>query len=333
VIEKRLADAEAPACAAVAVIGAGVETHFPCHPEAAGRLEGTSIVEIGSITKGVTGLLLADMVVRGETSLEETVSGRGPQGVALPALDGITLRELATHRSGLPRLPARFAPAVPGNPYAGFDVAALYTALAQTSPRARGVYEYSNLGFMWLSDVLARIGGKPFEALLRERVLGPLGMADTAITLSGEQQARFAPGHGKKYKPVSRWDMSPDLAGAGGLRSTLDDMTKLARALIRPEETALEAAIALALEPTAPANNENAMGLGWHILRAAGKRIAWHNGATGGFRSMLAANVHAGSASVVLADSGAVDLDDLALHLVDRNFKLRRRRFGFLRWW
>jgi CubicO group peptidase (beta-lactamase class C family) len=118
------------------------------------------------------------------------------------------------------------------NPYAGFDADALYAALEHTDiQNGNGRYEYSNFGFMWLSEILARRGGKPFEVLLEERILDPLGMRDTAITLSPEQRDRFVAGHDAAYREVPHWEFARDMGGAGALRSSLRDMLKLASAI------------------------------------------------------------------------------------------------------
>src|SRR5262249_36772423 len=152
-----------------------------------------SLFEIGSITKGFTGLLLADMVRKGEVSLDDPASKYARPGAKLPLRGGkeITLRDLVTHTSGLPRLPPKFAPANPRNPYADFTEDKLYEALAATEIRGTlNHYEYSNFGFMWLSELLARRLGKPYDAALKERVLDPLGMSETAIILTEEQLKR-----------------------------------------------------------------------------------------------------------------------------------------------
>jgi len=88
------------------------------------KLDGDSVFEIGSVTKVFTATLLADMVERGEVSLNDPISKYLPRTVKTPTRDGkeITLVDLATQTSGLPRLPANFAPKDPQNPYADYSV-------------------------------------------------------------------------------------------------------------------------------------------------------------------------------------------------------------------
>jgi D-alanyl-D-alanine-carboxypeptidase/D-alanyl-D-alanine-endopeptidase len=333
IVRERLEASETPACVAVGVVGARTQEVFACTSGiAAVPFDRNSIFEIGSITKGLTGLLLADMVRKGEVSLDDPASKYSRPGAKLPAFEGkdITLRDIVTQTSGLPRLPAGFKPANPRNPYADFDADALYAALARTEltrpiGKAAG---YSNFAFMWLSEMLARRGGKPFDVLLKERILDPLGMTDTSIVQSSEQRKRMVTPHALPYEAIAPWDFSGDLGGVGAVRSTLADMLRLASALAGRSETPLKETIALALEPMRPAElSDNATGYGWVTFSRGDIRIHWHNGGTGGSRSMLAANPRTKSAAVVLVDS-AVTFDDLAMHLVEFGLPMSRKHIA-----
>jgi CubicO group peptidase (beta-lactamase class C family) len=130
------------------------------------------------------------------------------------------------------------------NPYRDYQVAHLYEYLSGAAigfPPGTGV-AYSNLGAGLLGHVLALRAGRPFEDLLAERVLRPLGLADTGITLSADQAARLAPGHTDKGEPTPNWDI-PSLAGAGALRSTAAEMLTFLRANLDPPGTPAGAAL------------------------------------------------------------------------------------------
>src|ERR1700752_999149 len=122
-------------------------------------LDGNSIFEIGSVTKVFTATLLADMVERGEVKLSDPISKYLPRTVKTPTRDGkeITLLDLATQTSGLPRLPTNFAPKDPRNPYADYSVDQLYAFLSgYTLTRGIGEkYDYSNVGVGLLGHILA----------------------------------------------------------------------------------------------------------------------------------------------------------------------------------
>jgi serine-type D-Ala-D-Ala carboxypeptidase/endopeptidase len=191
-------------------------------------LDGETVLEIGSITKVFTCLLLADMVERGEVALNDPVVKHLPAGVTVPERGGrqISLVDLATHRSGLPRWPDDIAPdelspKAWSNPYADYTVEQLHAFLGsyRLSRDIGATHAYSNLGMGLLGRALAHCAGVDFETLLRSWITGPLGVADTTIALSADQTARFAVGHDQARRPVAAWDM-PTFDGAGALRST-----------------------------------------------------------------------------------------------------------------
>jgi len=287
-------------------------------------LDGDTVFEIGSITKAFTGLLLADMVLRGEVSLDDAAQKYLPEGVKVPELNGraITLRHLSMHHSALPRLPSNLKPADPANPYADYSAAQLYEFLSgHTLRRDPGAsYEYSNLGAGLLGHLLSRRAGKTYEDLLRERISGPLGMRDTRITLTGGMKSRLAQGHGPQLEPVRNWDLDA-LAGAGALRSTANDMMKLLEASLSGK---LGAKLKLSLSGRKSAGPSMTIGLGWHVFEGA-QEIVWYNGGTGGYRSFAGYSPATGKAVVVLSNS-SYSADDIGLHLLDSTRKLQEFR-------
>ena len=207
-----------------------------------------TVFEIGSITKVFTAALLAEMAGREEVRLDQPVAELLPPGVRVPSYRGraITLAHLAEHTAALPRLPGNLWATVTDmkNPYRDYQVAHLYEYLSGATigfPPGTGV-AYSNLGAGLLGHVLALRAGRPFEDLLAERVLRPLGLADTGITLSADQAARLAPGHTDKGEPTPNWDI-PSLAGAGALKSTAAEMLTFLRANLDPPGTPVGAAL------------------------------------------------------------------------------------------
>jgi D-alanyl-D-alanine-carboxypeptidase/D-alanyl-D-alanine-endopeptidase len=331
VVRTRLAESETPSCVAVGFIGSATGTAFACS-EGAGPLtiDANSLFEIGSITKGLTGLILADMVRKGEVKLEDPASKYSRPGAKLPTRGGreITLRDLVTHTSGLPRMPPGFAPTNWRDPYADFDADALYRALEKTElQRDIGLSsEYSNFGFMWLSEILSRRAGKTYDELLAERVLVPLGMTSTAIKLDPALAARLTTGHNTQYEPVPPWHVGQNLAGVGAVRSSLSDMLRLAEALAGIRSTPLDETIELALKPLHRLGNlESHIGYAWFMKDRTGTRVHNHGGGTAGFATMIAFDRNKKTAAVVLADASS-RADDLALHLVDPVWPLLRKR-------
>ncbi len=287
-----------------------------------GPVDANTVFEIGSITKIFTSLLLADAVQRGEVALTDPVSKYLPPNVKVPERGGkkITLVDLATHTSGLPRMPTNFHPKDPGNPYADFSVAQLYEFLSsvELTRDIGSTYEYSNLGGGLLGHALARRAGTDYETLVRTRILEPLGMKSTAITLSKSMKDRLAPGHDAGLHQVANWDI-PTLAGAGALRSTANDLLTFLAANIGLEKSPLApsmAAMIAARRPTGTPNLEIA--LGWHIWTRHGHEIIWHNGGTGGYRTWIGFDPKSRTGVVVLSNmSTNAGADDIGLHLLD----------------
>jgi serine-type D-Ala-D-Ala carboxypeptidase/endopeptidase len=285
-------------------------------------VDADTVFEIGSVTKVFTSLLLADMGQRGEVALTDPVSKYLPPNVKMPERGGkkITLIDLATHTSGLPRLPSNLHPKDPSNPYADYTVAQLYEFLSslELTRDIGATYEYSNLGGGLLGHVLARRAGTDYETLVRTRILEPLAMKSTAITLSNAMKSRLATGHDGSLQPTANWDL-PTLAGAGALRSTVNDLLTFVGANIGIGKSPLAPAMAAMLATRRPTGGPNLdIAVGWHILKRNGGEIVWHNGGTGGYRSWIGFDPKSRTGVVVLSNTSTnTGIDDIGLHLLD----------------
>ena len=291
-------------------------------------LNGDTIFEIGSATKVFTSLLLADMVQRGEVALTDAVAKYLPAEVKVPERGGraITLVDLSTHTSGLPRMPSNFSPKDPASPYADYSVEQLYQFLSsyQLTRDIGSQFEYSNLGGGLLGQALAHRGGVDYEALVRSRITGPLGMNSTGITLSPEMKARLALGHNDKLVTVPNWDL-PALAGAGALRSSVNDMLTFLAANLgyvkSPLAPAMAAMLSVRRSTGAPGGGE--IGLGWLITKPSEDEIVWHNGGTGGYRSFIGYDAKSRVGVVVLSNTfTGSGVDDIGMHLLDSHVPL-----------
>lgn len=270
-------------------VSIGVVRHGARRVLAYGVANPNSIFEIGSITKTFTGLLLAKMAVRGEAALDEPVRALLPKAVVSerPGL-GIRLLDLATHRSGLPRMPDNFSPADSSNPYADYDAAHLYAYVAKHGliRPANAPFDYSNLGFALLGVALANRAGMSYPELLKREILDPLGMTDTAIMITADQRPRFIQGYDFRQHAAHEWDLDA-FAGAGGIRSTADDMLAYLEAQLHPEKLLDADALPRAITESHLIRERVISGqriaLAW--LWDDKNRVYWHNGGTGGFSS------------------------------------------------
>jgi CubicO group peptidase (beta-lactamase class C family) len=257
---------------------------------------GPRFYAIESVTKVFTGILLDVFAQRGllsgETQLGEVLTGARLGS----AVAHITLRELQTHTSGLPRLPLNMAKHDLTDPYAGYSQADLMAALEALSDGqiidGRGMKEYSNFGGGVLGNVIALAAGAPYAELLERELFAPLGMHDTFIA-TGETLAARAPGlpgHDADGDPCPTWTFDA-MAPAGGAVSTLADMIAFTNALLRDQRWGLEA---------------NAS---W----VADVEIRWHNGQTHGHHAMLALDASTQRAAIALWNA-AYGVDEVCLH-------------------
>jgi D-alanyl-D-alanine-carboxypeptidase/D-alanyl-D-alanine-endopeptidase len=293
-------------------------------------LDGDTIFEIGSVTKVFTSLLLADMVNRQEVTLDDPASKYLPENVKMPERNGksITLHDLATHSSGLPRLPSNLKPKDPRNPYADYSVDDMYQFLSgyelprdPDSDLKGSEFEYSNLGGGLLGHVLAYRAGTDYESLIRTRITRPLGMPDTGITLSSSMQQRMATGHDPRLVPAANWDL-PTLAGAGALRSSANDMLTFLEAFLGYKVSPLAPAMKAMFEVRRTLGKAN-IGLGWFIFPTDGREIANHDGGTGGFCSYLGYDPKERIGVVVLSNAFApAGVVDIGLHLLNPKLPL-----------
>lgn len=288
----------------------------------AGPVDGDTLFEIGSITKIFTALALAELVERGVVGLDDPVSRHLSRALTASERAGgqITLHDLATHRSGLPRIPPGIGEEHPDNPYLGYGSDELFRFLAGYQlPRQPGAeFEYSNLGFGLLGLALVAATRAPdYEQMLSDLVLAPAGLTDTVVTVDAARLARMAQGHDYALRPVPNWDFGA-LAGAGALRSSANDLLSLLEIGLGLTDSPLEPAFARTTIERAELGEPGLeIGLGWIIVPDRDSEVIWLNGGTGGFRSFIGFNKAEGTGVVVLVNSAtSINVDGIGLHLL-----------------
>jgi len=280
-----------------------------------------TLYEIGSVTKVFTATLLAEMVARGEVQLGDAVESLLPASASVPARNGIqiSLEHLTTHSSGLPGNPP-LGMSDPLNPFASFTEQDLYAFLATyVLPRDPGsAFEYSNLGVGLLGHALAHRLQLTYENALRTRILQPLGLTDTTITLAPNQTARRVPGYAGVV-PRPPFQMA-SLAGAGVLLSTADDLLTFLEYQLGLRATAL----ASVLQSTQTGRFSTPdptlqFGLGWQVISSGSIHLIMHDGATMGQTAFVAFNPGTGTGVVVLTNARAneyANISDIGLRLL-----------------
>jgi len=313
----------------------GIIDHGKRQIFAYGGAKEDAIFEIGSISKTFTGLILAQMVEQHKVTLDQPVRELLPQGtVAKPSGREITLVDLATQHSGLPRMPDNFQPTNRDDPYADYGSKNLYEYVAKhgVSRPEQTTFEYSNLGFGLLGQALSSREAVSYPELLQREVTGPLGMNDTVVNLSAEQKSRFEQGHDAQHREAHPWNLDA-FAGAGAIRSTASDMLKYLEAQLHPDRAGrgsggnsdspsatMGRAIELSHELRSEAFPGMRVALAWLYIEETG--TYWHNGGTGGFNTYAFFNPKQDCAAVVLFNTTVLSnggfADRLGQHIAQR---------------
>lgn len=286
-----------------------------------------TVFEIGSVTKIFTALLLADFIGRGEVSLSDPAAKYLPSKIKIPERAGkeITLLDLATHTSGLPFMP----PLPDSSAVAAKECsrANLYGFLANfTLTRDIGTqWDYSNLGYWLIGEVLAARGGADYEQLLMRRVVIPMGMRNTAFAASAPMKARLAIGHYASSQPADSMLSFPCyslMAAAGGLLSTADDLLTIPCIALEYRHSPFATLIANSLSSrraTPTSGVEQA--LGWTVIEDREGRLIFRDGGTFGYASALIWDPLKRIGVVVLSNH-VQSVSDIAHHLVRPDFPL-----------
>jgi CubicO group peptidase (beta-lactamase class C family) len=261
------------------------------------------------------------MVLRGEVAADDPAAKFLPASIKMPDFEGapITLLDLATYTSGLPRMPSNFAPKDWGNPYIDYTAERLYDYLSnhKLGFKPGKHFEYSNLGFGLLGHILELRAGKSYEELVVSRICAPLGMDDTRITLTDSMQQRLAQGHSAGLAPVPNWDYLA-LAGAGAFRSTANDLLKFLQMCLDPPDTPMAAALKMTLSERRPRADQRDVALGWFVSSQFGDELIWKSGGTGGYAIFIGYSTKTGRNCILLSNAADYDLNiALGSHLVN----------------
>lgn len=269
-----------------------------------------STFEIGAASEIFTGLLLAQAAIDGKVQLDAPVRDLLPKDFAFadPALGAISLRQLATRRSGLPPAPPNLFPTDARDTYAGFDQIALLTLLANYKLATVTSPGYSILDVGLLGDLLGRAYGQRFSVVLVSRILDPLGMSHTGFG----DGVQLLPGYGHGQS-VPHWHFGA-LAGAAGLHSSLGDLLLFVQANLMPQKSPLRAALLLSRQPQG--DSEQSIGLGWNTVQVSdGDQtwpLVWRASRTAGFSVFLGFRTDRQQALVLLGNTDA-DLSGLGI--------------------
>jgi len=285
--------------------------------ESAQAVNNNSVYEIGSVTKTFTSLLLATLVQDKKIRLDDAIEDYWPKPFVLKDAKNqpITFKQLATHTSGLPRLPDNLM-VLSQDPYANYDRKQLIEAIKNTKPAVAGTqYAYSNFAVGLLGETLSQIENQSFDTLIERSIIKPLGLNHTYMQLAQVPEDLLVQGYAGK-NPASAWNFKA-LAAAGSIRSSINDLLAYGAAYIHSNNE-LSQAMQLTLTPHYQ-NKSLSVGLGWHI----NKGIFWHNGGTQGFRSIIMLDPTNKRVAAGITNHNNNDVEDIVAHLIDPNNSMK----------
>lgn len=273
--------------------GRRVFTHGRISRDQSQEPTGKTVFGLASISKIFTGALLADLMLRGIVRLDDPVTKYLPPDLIKPnsPLNRVTLLDLATHMSGLPRMPPNAVRARAAAQKGPYSVRQMYNFLSRyRSARPPGKeFLYSNIGVALLGHILERASGIPYEQLLQERICEPLGMNSTRTTLDASMRQRLAQGYDGNLKPVELKLLDVG-KGSGGVYSTAHDMMNFLAANMGLSDARIVPALLEAQRPrrSVPGKGDAFMGLTWHVKKVGNRQITSKNGGMAGFQSFIA---------------------------------------------
>jgi serine-type D-Ala-D-Ala carboxypeptidase/endopeptidase len=236
------------------------------------RPNANSLFRLCSISKVFAGELLTELANEGKVRFTDPLQRFAPPGKIVPNGAGgtpITLRDLATHTSGLPREVGSYPANTPHFTFPDQTFRWTWLPKQRLNFRPGTAALYSNVGFDFLGDALASATNKTYTQLLKEHIVQPLGLRDTTVTPSREQCARLLRGTGDEGLCTDTQASAP----SGGVYSTSADMARVLQYLLHIPGGSAQAdpAIAVYLKPTqlksvqglSHAGDPTGIGLGW----------------------------------------------------------------------
>lgn len=284
----------------------------------------SSIYEIGSISKTYTSLLLATMAEKHDFSINDAIQSHWPKPFKLEdqSTAAITFKHLATHTSGLPRLPANLN-LLSKDPYADYGRNEMINAVMKSNPSKAGSnYAYSNFGAGLLGESIAVIGQNSYNNLIDTHILKPLNLTQTYMTLDAVPTDQLAQGYAGSSE-ANAWNFKA-LAGAGSIRSSIQDLLAYGTVYLNNDQNSISQAMDLVTQVHHESGGLK-IGLGWHFTHSG---ILWHNGATAGFSSMLMIDTNKQKVVAAITNShNKHNVEDIALHLMDSSRPMDKHDF------
>ncbi len=283
------------------------------------------IFEIGSVSKVFTASLISILVDEGLISYSDRVNSYFPEEYQNPRLNNLTISDLITHQSGMPRLPGFFGKKEKDfqNPYKNYQYNDLLSFYRDFIPENKK-FQYSHTNYGLLELILKKRTSKSLQDLMEEKIFSPLGMSDSFIDFPEKKENVISPGYDRAQKPVQPWTFS-SFKASEGIKLSADDMTKFLKANMNMSDSGLDEIFKYNFTPQLNTgfNTQLSVAMGWHTINMNHFHIITHTGKTSGHNAFVGMVRETKTAVVILANSsfGTEDLGIQILRMINYNWK------------
>jgi len=283
------------------------------------------IFELGSVTKVFTASLLSILVHEGKISYADPVNQYLPEEYRNPRLEDLTISQLITHQSGLPKRPSFFGRKEKDlqNPYENYQVSDLLKFYRDFLPDKK-TFEYSHTNYALLEMIISRLTSKSYQDVLTEKIFFPLGMTNSFVDFNEKKENVTTTGYNRALKRVEPWTFS-SFKGSEGLKSSAADMVKFIRANMNLSYSGLENIFDQNFTPQLRSsfNPQLSVATGWHLINMNQFNIVTHTGKTSGHSAFTGMVRETKTAVIILANSslGTEDLGMQILRMINYNWK------------
>ncbi len=293
----------------------------------------STLFEIGGLTKVFTAALLEKMVLQGKMSYDATLNEYLPEVYRNTYGKDITMEQLATHTSGLPRMPLEFGvkEKEDNNPYAHYnkkDLLNFYKKFIPTEDKPD--YFYSHVNYALIELAIESVCQVPFDKLLIDEILRPLGLDDTRIKITPDQCKRISQGYSIAGLKTPYWTFQ-SFQGSEGLKSTTQDLVDFINFNINSDQNELGEVLTNIQKSQVKTKltKQSYAGKGWHVLK--NKRyhdVVLHTGQTSGHRTFAGFVKETQTGVVILSNSeyGMGGLGYLILKMINFNWKKQKNK-------
>ncbi|MBT8221162.1 MAG: beta-lactamase family protein [Bacteroidia bacterium] len=285
-----------------------------------------TVFETGDISKGLTGTLLHILHQKGKISINTRVNDGLPRVLQNSVFDDLTIQDLLSHTSGLPRIPDNIGQyQVDANqPFGNYDSAAFkeFIQSLETLPTQRE-YSYSHVNFELLKLIIENKLGDTFDDILSMYLSTPLGLRNTTVETTGT----LAPGHNQIGKSIPVQHLA-SFQAAKGIKSSAADLALLISQMMDQEHRFLSAFNA-SIKPVNPTliDRSTSIASGWHAIEM--KRyydLIVHKGSTSGHSGIVAFVPETKTAVIVLSctEKNIAPLGYQLIQYLNHNWKRRK---------